>query len=126
MGEYDCITVPIEKGDLLSPPSSGCHKDFEVEGEQPLFLPAFGKIAASAILAFATYSVALPELGLAHTVTPPTNSVIIEQIEPEAKRSISLSEACRMAQEFNERIDAAYEELLESEASVAAVWEEGE
>lgn len=126
MGEYDCITVSIEKGDLLSPPSSGCHKDFEVEGEQPLFLPAFGKIAASAILAFATYSVALPELGLAHTVTPPTNSVIIEQIEPEAKRSISLSEACRMAQEFNERIDAAYEELLESEASVAAVWEEGE
>lgn len=126
MGEYDCITVSIEKGDLLSPPSAGCHKDFEVEGEQPVFLPAFGKIAASAILAFATYSVALPELGLAHTVTPPTNSVIIEQIEPEAKRSISLSEACRMARELQNRIDADYQRLLESDAQVSAVWEEKE
>ncbi len=39
-------------------------------------------------------------------------------------RVITLKEACHIAEKLDERIDAAYERRLESEAAVPAVWEE--
>ncbi|MCK4293400.1 MAG: hypothetical protein KAY65_09400 [Planctomycetes bacterium] len=121
MGEYDCVTVRIEKGDSLSAPSTRCHKDFELEGDQRVFSPAFGRFAASAILVLAPYSVALGEPA---TILLPTNSVAIHYLEPDVKRNISFAEARRMAQELQNRIDADYQSSLESDAQVPAAWEE--
>jgi len=125
MAEYECATVPIEKEESLSAPSTRCHEDFfEVESGRPVLAPACGRIAASAVLAFATYSVALGGLGPAGTFVASTNSVVVERAEAAPRKSISLFEACRIARELQNRIDAEYQSLLESEAQVSAVWEE--
>ena len=124
MAEYECATVPIEKEEALSAPSTRCHEDFEVEGGRPVLAPACGRIAASAVLAFATYSVALGGLGPARTFVASTNSVVVERAEAAPRKSISLFEACRIARELQNRVDAEYQSLLESEAQVSAVWEE--
>ena len=126
MAEYECATVPIEKEEALSALSTRCHEDFEVEGGRPFLAPTCGRIAASAFIAFTTYSVALGGLGPARTFMASTNSVVVEQAEVEARKSISLFEARRIARELQNRIDAEYQSLLESEAQVSAVWEEEE
>ena len=75
-------------------------------------------------MAFATYTVPLGHLGVAHSVTPPTSTIIVEKVEEKAKRSISLSQARRFARDIQDRIDAQYQSLLEAEAKSTAVWED--
>lgn len=123
MGEYDYATVPIEKDDSLSPLSARCHKDFE--GEQPVISLGIGRIVASAILALTTSTIVLGGTSI-QDLAGGTNSVIIQQLEIETQRTISLSEARRMAQELQNRIDADYQTELEKDAQVPAIWEETE
>jgi hypothetical protein len=120
MVEYDCATVSIEKKERLSPPSTKIHEDFEYL----IFTPELRRIAATTILAFATYTAPFGHLEVAPTVTPPTSTMIMEVDGDKSKRSISLSEARRFAREIQNRIDAQYQSLLEAEAKTSAVWEE--
>lgn len=124
MVKYDCATAPIEKKEGLSPPSTKIQEDFEVKFEYLVFTPELRRIAATAILAFATYTVPLGHLGVAHSVTPPTSTIIVEKVEEKTKRSISLSQARRFARDIQDRIDAQYQSLLEAEAKSTAVWED--
>ena len=126
MAEYECATVPIEKEEALSTPSTRCHEDFEFEVGHPILAPAYGRIAASAVIAFVTYSVPLGGLGPPHTLVASTNSVVVERAELEDRKNISFFEARRFARELQNRIDAEYQSLLESEAQVSAIWEEDE
>lgn len=120
MVEYDCATVSIEKGERLSPPSTKIHEDFEYS----IFTPELRRIAATTILAFATYTTTFVPLEVTHGVTSPTSTVIMEVVEDKTRRSISLSQARRFAREIQNRIDAQYLSLLEAEAKTSAVWEE--
>lgn len=124
MVKYDCATAPIEKKEGLSPPSTKIQEDFEVKFEYLVFTPELRRIAATAILVFATYTVPLGHLDVAHSVTPPTSTIIVEKVEEKTKRSISLSQARRFARELQNRIDAQYQSSLEFEAKMSAVWEE--
>lgn len=126
MAEHECATVPIEREEAISTVSTRCHEDFDVEGARRVSAPTCGRIAASAAIAFATYSVALGGLGPAPTFVTSTNTVVVEQAEVEATQSISFFEAREMARELRNRIDAEYQNLLETEAQVPAVWEEEE
>jgi len=124
MGEYDCITVPIERQEAMALGSAGCQEDFELESQPGVLQGAYGRLKKGAILALATSSVALG--GFEHvdvTTTFPT-AVAVRQIASKHGRRISLAEARRIAQDLQRRIDAEYEELLERDAATAAVWEE--
>lgn len=124
MLEYDCATIIIERDERLSPLSTKCQEDFEVPLTNLVFPSEYRRIAATAILAFATCTAPFGHLGVAHSMTPPTSTMIVEKIEGRTKRSISLSQARRFARELQNRIDAQYQSLLENEAKASAVWED--
>jgi len=127
MSEYDCTTAWIEIEETLSWPSSRCREDFETQVHSVRFLPTYGTLVASAILAVAPYSVSIGQTDLPQgVVAVPTNSVIIQQLEHHQKRTVSLSEARQIARELQSRIDTHYQSLLESDAEITAIWEENE
>ncbi|MFC1806228.1 hypothetical protein ACFL09_04520 [Planctomycetota bacterium] len=53
-----------------------------------------------------------------------TDSVALQAEAPAQMRRISLVEACRIADEFNRRLDEAYARSARAEAEAAALWEE--
>ena len=120
MFEYDCATVPIERKERLSPPSTKINEDFEYL----IITPELRRIAATTFLAFVTYTAPFGHLELAHSVTPPTNIMIMDVVEGETSRIISLSQARRFARQIQNRIDAQYQNLLEAEYKSSVVWEE--
>ena len=117
MFEDECATVSIEKEETLSPPSARCHEDFETKGQILRLRPAYMSIAAS-ILVIAPYSVAMSQSGFGEIIGRDSSSVIMQAVETQALRSISLSEARRMARELQDRIDADYLRLLDADAEV--------
>ena len=120
MVEYDCATVSVEKKERLSPPSTKINEDFEYL----IIIPEWRRIAATTILAFVTYTAPFGHLEVANSVTPPTSTMIMEVVEGETGRSISLFQARRFAREIQNRIDAQYQSLLEAEVKASVVWEE--
>jgi len=88
--------------------------------------PARRTFPASAFLAIPSCSAVLGDADPWVRVEHPGNSVALQELPDEAAREISLAEACRMAQELNERVESAYRESLDLEAAVPAVWEDDE
>ena len=124
MVEYDCVTAPIASKERLSRPSSQIYEDFEVKPEYLIITPEWRRIAATTFLAFVTYNAPFGHFEVAHSVTPPTSTMIMELVEDETGRSISLLQARRFAREIQNRIDAQYHSLLEAEVEVSVVWED--
>ena len=123
MGEYDCITVSIQKEEAMALASAGCQEDFELESQPGVLRGAYGRLKKGAILALATSSVALGGLEAVDVTTTFPIRMASVQTVPKRGRRISLAEACRMADALQDRIDAEYEEELKRDARVGAVWE---
>jgi hypothetical protein len=123
MGELDCTTSVIQIEEALSPPSASCEQDFDSPRLQAGFPSRSVWLAASAVLAFAptvTGQFAIPRW----VVWPTRSNMILEDAGTEVRRSISLAQARRIAQELQNRIDRDYEKAAELDAKVKAVWEE--
>jgi len=127
MLEYDCITVPIEIEDSSLSISTGCREDSAAPEGAALTGGLYGRFAAAAILAVATSTASFGGLfqSAVPTTTFPTKA-IAGQTSAKHGRRISLVEACKIADQMQDRIDAAYRQQLESEAQLTAVWEQGE
>ena len=59
------------------------------------------------------------------TTTFPTEAIAKQTVSKHGRR-ITLSEASKIADQMQDRIDAAYQQELESEAQLTVVWEQGE
>jgi hypothetical protein len=120
MTEYDCITTPIRVEEV---PSTSSEDSVVIREVRP-FIGSYRSMIPIAILAFAPFTASLGGMEPVdeRTTTSPTKMEFSQKAERVGK-CISLTEACRMADELQTRIDTEYEKELERDAKIRAVWE---